>query len=276
MHRRPTARRPSAVVAPAVLAASIVAITAGAAGAEPRVVLSYETGPAYVAQNDGRYGANGTPYEADDVAQRDTLARVERAAVELVLGRHRIIALYAPFLLDTRVALADDLQFRDTMFPAGTIVDHRYRFDGLRASYLYEVVGGRFGVELGGSLQIRNADVAFTSVDGRLRGDQSDIGLVPALKARLRYSPGRAWAMLEADGLSTFGLVGDTSGGLYDVALIGGYAIHPDLSIYGNVRLLGGGANVPAQQIDNWGNYVSASLGLRLQLGADHRGRRRR
>ena len=275
MSRSPRTSR-SSLVAPAILAAVLGAIAPGAAAADPRLILSYETGPAYVAQNDGRYGAAGTPYEAGDVGQQDTLARVERSAVELVLGRHRVIALYAPFLLETRVALADELRFRDTLFPTGTVVDHRYRFDGLRASYLYHVVGGRLGVELGGSLQIRNADVAFTSVDGRLRGDQSDIGLVPALKARLRYSPGRAWAMLEADGLSTFGLVGDTSGGLYDVALIGGYAIRPDVSIYGNVRLLGGGAEVPAQQIDNWGNYVSASLGLRFQLGADHRGRRRR
>lgn len=264
----------SSLVAPAILAAVLGAIAPGAAAAEPRLILSYETGPAYVAQNDGRYGAAGTPYEAADVGQQDTLARVERSAVELVLGRHRVIALYAPFLLETRVALADELRFRDTLFPTGTVVDHRYRFDGLRASYLYEVVGGRVGVELGGSLQIRNADVAFTSVDGRLRGDQSNIGLVPALKARLRYTPGRAWAMVEADGLSTFGLVGATSGGLYDVAVIGGYAIRPDISFYGNLRLLGGGAEVPAQQIDNWGNYVSASLGLRVELGGGQRRRR--
>ena len=261
-----------------VVALTLALGTALPAAAAPRAVLTYDTGPAYIAQNDGRYGAGGTSYDADDVGQRDTLVRAERATVELVLGRHRIVALYAPFLVDTRAALPTELRFRDTTFPAGTVVDHRYRFDGYRASYLYQVLGGRFGVELGGSLQIRSADVAFTSADGSLRGVQSDIGLVPALKARLTYAPGRAWAQLEVDGSSTFGLVGDTSGALYDVAVIGGYAFHRDLALYGSVRLVGGGAEVPAQEIDNWANFVSASLGVQVQLGRDpdRRGRRRR
>ncbi|MBK9036327.1 MAG: hypothetical protein IPL61_34620 [Myxococcales bacterium] len=254
-----------------------VVLAAAAAAAEPRAVLTYETGPAYIVQNDGRYGAAGTPYQAGDVGQQDTLIRAERATVELVLGRHRVVALYAPFLVDTRATLAADLQFRDTRFTAGTVVDHRYRFDGYRASYLYQLGGDRLALGLGGSLQIRSADVAFTSADGARRGVQSDIGLVPALKARLSYVPGRAWATLEVDGSSTFGLVGDTSGALYDVAVIGGYAFHPDVSLYGSLRLVGGGAEVPAQEIDNWANFVSASLGVRVELerAAPPRSRRR-
>jgi len=34
----------------------------------------------------------------------------------------------------TEVALARDLQFRDTRFLAGTVVEHRYLFDGYRGS----------------------------------------------------------------------------------------------------------------------------------------------
>jgi len=255
--------RTAPLTLPALLA---VLGTTSAAHAAPRVMLSYETGPAYIVQNDGRYGDAGTPYEASEVGQQDNLVRGERAAVELATGRHRVIALYAPFLVDTQVALAADLTFRDTTFAAGTVVDHRYRFDGYRASYLYEVVGGELAVELGGSLQIRNADVAFTRTDGTARAAQSDIGFVPALKARLTYAPGAAWGRLEVDGLSTFGLVGDVSGGLYDVAVTGGYAVSRDLDVYGTVRLLGGGAEVPAQAIDNWANFMSASLGIRLRL----------
>lgn len=183
----------------AALALTVTLIPARPAWADLRAVLAYDTGPAYIAQNDGRYGAAGTPYEADDVGQRDTLVRAERATVELVAGRHRVIALYAPFLVDTQATLTSELRFRDVTFPTGTVVDHRYRFDGYRASYLYQVVGGRVGLELGGSLQVRSADVAFASADGSRRASQSDIGLVPALKARLTYTPGRAWAQLEAD-----------------------------------------------------------------------------
>ncbi len=245
----------------------LLAAAAAPAAAAPHVLLTYETGPAYVAQNDGRYGAGGTSYQADDVAQQDNLVRGERSAVELVLGRHRVIALYAPFQLDTQVALVEPLVFRATTFDAGTVVDHRYRFDGYRASYLYQLRGGRLALELGGSLQVRDANVAFTSADGAQRDQQTNIGLVPALKVRATYTTGCAWGQLEADGLSTFGLAGDTSGGLYDVALAAGLPVHRDVDVYANLRWLGGGAEVPTQQIDNWANFVSASLGVRVALG---------
>lgn len=187
-----------------------------------RPTLVYETGPAYVLQNDGEYGEGGTRYGADDVAQQDNLVRTSRTSAELAIGRHTAILLYAPFELRTQVKLERDLQFRDELFAAGTIIDHRYLFEGYRASYLYRVLDGeRLALELGGSVQIRNAEVAFTSADGAQRADEDDIGVVAAAKVRLRYRPApeRLWAALEADGLSTFGLVSGTKGGIYDVQL---------------------------------------------------------
>ena len=246
--------------------AALSTVAATPATARPRFAATYEAGPGYVLQNDNRYGDAGTPYEAADVGQQANLARLERTTVSMALGRHRLIALYAPLQLSTRVALASDLRFRDTLFLGGTVVDHLYRFDGLRASYLYALREGDLSVEVGASLQVRDADVAFTSVDGRQRANQTDIGLVPALKARATWAPDRTWAMLEVDASSTFGLVGDTSGGLYDVALACGYPVRRDVDVYANLRLLGGGAEVPAQAIDNWANFVSAAIGVRLTL----------
>jgi hypothetical protein len=240
------------------------------AAAGPAVILGYETGPAYVAQNDGRYGVDGTSYDAGDVGQQDTLAVTQRATVEVRSGRHALVALYAPFGLDTRVELAEDLQFRDEMFAAGTVVDHRYVFDGFRLSYLYGVLpDGRWRLDAGASLQIRSALVSFTSVDGTQHAAQTDIGPVAALKARLTYQPGDTWwGQLEADALSTFGLLGDTSGGIYDLAVSAGRPVRRGVDAHVTLRLLGGGAEVPDQAIDNWGNYVSAAAGLRVELGA--------
>lgn len=241
-----------------------------AATASPRVILGYESGPAYVAQNDGRYGEAGTSYEAGDVGQQDTLVVTQRASVELRSGRHALVALYAPFELKTRVALPEDLQFRDEMFVAGTVVDHRYVFDGFRLSYLYGVLSrGGWQLETGASLQIRSALVAFTSVDGMQHAAQTNIGPVGALKLRATYQPGaKTWGRLEADALSTFGLVGDTSGAIYDVALSAGRPVRRGVDAYVTLRLLGGGAEVPSQAIDNWGNYLSASAGVQVELGA--------
>ncbi len=241
-----------------------------AAAAAPRVLIGVEAGPSYVAQNDGRYGSDGTPYEADDVGQQDTLVVTRRTTVELQNGRHSVVALYAPFALDTRVALAEELRFRDERFAAGTVVDHLYVFDGFRLSYLYGVVrSGPWQLDGGASFQVRSAKVAFSSVDGTQHAAQTDIGPVGALKLRLTHQPGTTWwGRFEADALSTFGLLGDTSGGIYDVALTAGRPLRRGLDAHVTLRLLGGGAEVPAQSIDNWANYVSAAAGLTVELGA--------
>lgn len=245
----------------------VVAAVPAAAVADPKVTVVYETGPAYVAQNEGRYGADGTPFDAEVVGQQRNLLRAERTSVEVAQGRHRVIALYAPFSIETRVRLAEALTFRDVTFVEGTVVDHLYRFDGFRGSYLYRVMDGCLDLDVGASVQIRNADVAFTSVDGGQYSNQDDIGFVPALKVRATYQPEKAWAMVEADALSTFGLVGDTEGGLYDVALAAGYPIHPRVDVYASLRLLGGGAKVPDQEFRNWANFASASIGARVAIG---------
>jgi hypothetical protein len=133
--------------------------------------------PAAIFQNDGQYGTGGTRYEASDVGQTRNLLRVERTSVELGLGRHALILLYAPFEVTTRVTLDEELRFRGTTFAAGDVVDHRYLFDGYRASYLYRLLDGAgLSLELGGSLQVRNAEVAFATVRRHAARLENDIG----------------------------------------------------------------------------------------------------
>ena len=261
-----------------LLASLTVLAGSGIAAADPSpdvtLKAAYETGPAYIAQNDGRYGANGTTYSAADVNQQDNLLRVRRTSLELGYGRHTFIALYAPFEARTQVMLGKDLEFRDEMFTAGTVVDHRYLFDGYRASYLYRLVdgaaGGQLSLELGSSLQVRNAEVAFTAVNGSQRASEDDIGLVYAVKARAWYRPDgyRGWAMFDGDGFSTFGLVPGVRGAIYDVQLATGYPVARGIDAVLGGRLLGGGADVKSQDIYNWGNFVSVTVGLRIGLDA--------
>jgi hypothetical protein len=181
------------MIAPTLVVAFVVAASTVqyAAAAPPEVQVTYETGGAAILQNDGRYGADGTAFDASDTGQDQNLLVVQRTSVELGFGRHRVVLLYAPFEAETRVRLREPLTFDDTTFAAGSVVDHRYLFDGYRASYLYEVVKSELELAFGGSLQVRNADVAFSAVDGSAFVQESDIGLVFALKARLRYAPQR-------------------------------------------------------------------------------------
>lgn len=258
------------------VAVALAVLVPGLARAERTVdapwlspTLVYEIGPGYIAQNDGRYGEGGTAYGAADVGQQDNLVNVARASLELARGNHRVILLYAPLEVTTEIELAKDLQFRDELFAAGSVVQHRYLFDGYRASYLYKLVDrGVVGLEVGGSLQIRNATVAFRQSDGSRRTQQDDIGLVGALKLRLWLRPHDRgpWGAIEADGFSTFGLIDGVSGGIYDAQLSIGQPIGHGIDVVLGVRLLGGGAAVRDQAIDNWANFVIATAGFRIAL----------
>ncbi len=230
-------------------------------------VLDFESGVVSILKNTGRYGANGTEFTVKDTKQRDNLVVGQRLSLEASGGAHTVILVYAPLDVTTRVSLRRDLQFRDVMFAAGSVVDHRYLFDGYRATYLYRVLNGALRLEFGGSLQIRNANVAFTAVDGSAYAEESDIGLVPIAKARLRYrGPRGLYGMLDADALSTFGLVGDTEGGIYDVALTLGASLSDVLDIFVRVRGIGGGATVPDRDLKNWAHFLSFTAGVRIDF----------
>ena len=256
---------------PTLLALCLLSSPALAQSPLSALVAEYETGPAAIFQNDGSYGATGTAYSATDLNQNATLYPTWRVALEARLGqRHGLILLYAPFDVRTRATLTRDLDFRGTLFPAGTVVDSRYLFDGFRGSYLFRIIQGeRFTWDVGASVQIRNALVGLGSVDGERYSQESDIGVVGALKTRLQYTlPSGVWAGLEADALSTFGLVGNTRGGIYDVALTLGVPLSArrDVSAYARLRLLGGGADVSRRNIYNWGNFGFALLGVQADL----------
>ncbi|MNS35688.1 hypothetical protein D3C72_678500 [compost metagenome] len=240
-----------------------------AAGPLDELTLDVEAGPLYFLQNDGRYGAAGSFYTAETVAQNRNLFIARRASGEArFLDRHTVVLLYAPLDVDTTVTLGAPLTFRDVTFPAGSVVTHRYLFDGLRASYLYRLYQG-YGLtgELGGTLQIRNAQVAFTDEAGTRFVAERDIGLVPALKARLRYdTPNGLYAMWEADGLAS-PVFGGVKGSILDTALTLGLPVRSDADVFVRLRYLAGGAEVPNREINNWGQFVVASGGIRWKLG---------
>lgn len=266
-----TTSRRAHVLLTTATACSLLAVRATVTHADTPLTATvvHEAGPAAILQNDGEYGANGTRYSAADVGQRKNLIVSQRTSVELARGRHRLILLYAPFEVTTEVTLDRPLQFRDTNFAAGSVVSHHYLFDGYRASYLYRAVDrGAFKLEVGGSVQIRNAEVAFRTVDGTQRDAENDIGVVGAAKARLWYQPSAqsSWAALEFDGLSTFGLLSNVRGGIYDAQLMAGYPVARSVDLFLGARLLGGGADVKSKNIYNWANFVAFTVGVRVSL----------
>lgn len=233
----------------------------------PGFTLEYETGPVFLGQNDGKYGANGTSYGSSLTSQNRNLFLAERLQAEVAWGRHALRLLYAPLDLTTRIRLDAPFTFRDTTFAAGSVLDSRYQFEGYRASYLYRVVEDpSWDVDLGVTAQIRNAVVAFGTVSGTQYADERDIGFVPALKLRSRYTADNgSWAQLEADGLTAVGL-SSFQGGILDAAVSLGMPVLPNVDSVLRLRYLWGGATVPSRQITNWGQFTGATAGLAWHL----------
>lgn len=258
---------------PAPVATAAPAATPGpAAPAVPSrlfdsLLVDFEVGAAYLFQNDGRYGANGSAYTAAEVGQQRNLAIALRLAIEARIARHTIIATWAPLDLTTRATLTRDLTFQTTTFADRTVVDHRYLFDGYRVSYLFGLVqASRFTLGAGASIQVRNAAVEFRTVDASpaVFAVERDIGVVGALKLRARFDAGVLYAQADVDFFNTFGI--GLEGGIHDVALTLGVPVVPGLDFLLRLRLVGGGANVPKRDIYNWGNFGFAVLGLRVDL----------
>ncbi len=238
------------------------------------LLVDFEVGAAYLFQNDGRYGVNGSQYTAAEVGQQRNLAVGFRLAIEARIARHTVIATWAPLDLTTRTTLTRDLTFKGTTFADTTVVDHRYLFDGYRLSYLFNLVQvSRFTLGVGASVQVRNASVEFRTVDTSpaVFVVERDIGLVGAIKLRARFDAGILYAQADVDFFNTFGL--GLRAGIHDVALTLGVPLIPGLDLLLRVRLVGGGADVPSRDIYNWGNFGFALVGLRVDLPVlwDHR-----
>ena len=232
--------------------------------------LGLELGPVWLGQNDGKYGPSGTAYSARTVGQDQNLFLSRRITGEARWGDvNRLILLVAPLDVTTRTRLDRDLQFRGTLFPAGTVVDSRYLFDGFRISYLREIArweGGSW--EFGGSAQIRNAEVSFADVAGTRFDAERDIGFVPILKTRWSQSlPTGGTFVLDLDALGAAGIP-QFQGGIVDGALSVHLPITTELETFLRVRYLSGGATVVDRNIQNWGQYLTLATGLVMNWGS--------
>ncbi|MDY0002016.1 MAG: hypothetical protein RBU30_12020 [Polyangia bacterium] len=258
---------------------------AGAAGVEKprpwyRFEASLEMGFLGVPFHRYQQGLDGTWFDFRKEGGQENLFLFLRTSAGIrILDRHVILFLYQPLSLSTRAVLKRDVTQEGVTFPEGTAVNLRYGFDFYRASYLYDIFKDpRFELGVGASMQIRNADISFTSADGSLRALSQNLGPVPALKIRARYTfPSGWWIGMEADGIyaNIKGLNGSTrevTGAILDASIRAGIHFRGKLDVFVNLRYLGGGAKGGGPDENsqgdgytrNWLHFVTLSLGLGL------------
>ena len=251
-----------------------------AVAAEPRLDATVELGGLSALYHRVQFGRDGTYFDYVKNGGQDVIFSFARLSMDLEVGRHRVVFLYQPLELNTQVVLPRAVTVDGLTFPAETPLDLRYGFPFYRLSYLYEVAcPPGLSIQLGGSLQVRDATITFSSADGRSRRTNRDVGPVPALKARLEYTTLTGWFTgFEIDGFYApvkylNGGKSDVTGAIVDASVRGGYRFSPSVLGFLNVRWLGGGAQGTSEPEDfsdgytrNWLHFLIVSLGVRVGL----------
>ena len=255
---------------------------AAAAAPPPDVLSAYgvrlvaEAGTVGTLSNFGVFGADGTRIDFRKAAGQYSLAFYTRWSAELELGRrHTIVFLYQPLSSDGVRTPTSDERYEGVTFRAGVPVRTEFAFPFYRVSYLYEVVQNERGyVSVGLTGQIRNADYRYTQLDGTAFSRSSDVGFVPALKARGELAVGSsAFLGFEADGIYApisvlNGSSNETVGAILDASVRGGVRIGDRGEAFVVLRYLGGGATNedPASYAKNWLHFMFVGLGASVDL----------
>lgn len=270
--------KPSALPTPPA-APSAPPVLPQPAGPFYRVRAVAELGFLAVLSHKIQFGKDGTYFDYVREGGQDNLYSVGRLSLELELKRrHTFIFLYQPLEINTNVALQRDVRIAGSEFPQGTPVELRYGFPFYRASYLYDLVKSpKHELSVGLSFQIRNATIDFKSQDGKIFTSNRDIGPVPILKSRGRYTFDRgAFIGYEVDGfyapISVInGSDNEVTGAIVDLSLRGGMALPANGEIFLNWRYLAGGAvgqSDPEPTYDgytkNWLHFMTVSIGASL------------
>jgi hypothetical protein len=226
-----------------------------------------------------QFGNNGTYFDYVQDGGQDVLFNFVRPSLELeVNDRNTYILLIQPLALESTVYLENDLIVDDLTFPATSTVDLLYGFPFYRFSYLRKLKASNNTWEwnLGGTIQIRNATISFRSTDGELFRTNRDVGIVPALKLRTKYTINNwSFAELEADGIYApvsylNGSTNEVVGAILDASLRYGLDLTDEVSAFLNTRYIGGGAVGTSDDAEgpsdgyqkNWLHFGTVSAGF--------------
>lgn len=229
-----------------------------------------------------RYGqTTRVDYRRD--ADQDTLFFFARISAEVEFrSRHTVVLLYQPLALNTESVLRRELTVGEVVFPARTPVRFGYGFDFYRVAYQYDIYSdARRELAFGGGFQIRNARVSFVSSDGERAFTQTNLGVVPLLRARGRYVfDSELFLEAEVDGwvspVPAQGRNGERAlGAIADASLRVGASLRQWSEAFVGLRYLGGGfqgegsEDTPLVGSDrwnaNWLHTLTFSVGFGLR-----------
>ncbi len=244
---------------------------------------SAELGFVGVLRHGIQFGEAGTYFDFRKEGGQDVLFPFFRFTGEFAIKeRHTLVFLIQPLKLQSSATIDRDVQVDGTRFAAGTPMSFKYDFGFYRFGYMYDLLRApQHELGVGVALQIRNATIDFASRDGEQLASNRNIGVVPLLKLRGRWTPRRGqgvWLGAEIDGAYIRGRVISGTrdyfvGALVDASLRVGFEVPRAGDVFVNVRYVGGGArgtdSTPKAGKDgyaeNWLHTMALSLGLYIR-----------
>ncbi len=245
-----------------------------------QVALHGELGTLAVVSHRIQFSQDGSTIDYVDDGAQDTLFPFARLSADIHRGRNTFVLLYQPLSLQTSGVAGRDLVVDGETFPEGTPMEFRYDFPFYRGSYMRQLGEGPGELALGASLQIRNANIQFTSTDGTLRRANRNIGPVPALKFRAHKPLESGWFLgAEVDGMYApikylnGDAEADVVGAIVDANLRAGVELDRGTELFLNLRYLAGGASgtdpntrgLGDGYTENWLQFATLSLGASLK-----------
>jgi len=229
-----------------------------------------------------QFGRQATAFDLRNQGGQDVLFPFFRFTGEFeIKRRHSLSFLIQPIKLKTTETLKDELVVDDRKFAAGTPMAFKYDFGFYRFSYLFDFFKDRDQeLAVGLAIQIRNATIDYAARDGSLLSSHRNIGVVPLLKLRGRWTPKKGkgvWLGAEIDGIYVRGrIISGTrdyfEGALMDASLRVGFHVPRAGDAFVNIRYLGGGARGAESEpevgdgyTNNWFHTMALSLGFLIR-----------
>ena len=245
-----------------------------------QVGLHAELGALAVLSHTIQFSQDGSEIDYVREGGQDNLFPFTRLSADVHRGRNTVVFLYQPLAIRSSAVATRDLVVDGQTFPEGTPMDFVYDFPFYRASYLRQLGQGPGELAVGASLQIRNADIEFSSADGTMRRANRNIGPVPALKFRAHKPLDSGFFLgAEVDGMYApikylnGDAEADVVGAIVDASLRAGVELNHGGEAFVNLRYLAGGASgtdpntrgLGDGYTENWLNFVTLSLGASLK-----------
>ena len=244
-----------------------------------QVIPTAEFGYVGVTTHIIQLGSSGTMFNYVTEGGQNNLFDYLRAGIDLKWKkRHIFTFLYQPLNFVTENILERDVTIDGQLFPKDTPMKFVYGFTYFRLSYMYDFFKGEDELGFGISLQLRNATIIFSSLDGELLRENRNIGPVPIIKFRYtkNFDSG-AFISTEWDGFyasSAYinGGDNDFTGSILDCSLRAGIELKHRIKPFINIRYIGGGGlgtdddgdNYDDGFTENWLSLVTLSLGVSL------------